>query len=307
MFRVFIGKKKQEYCMILNKRGMILSGTVLLLAVLCQACTDVLNLEPQEPSDITVQELIVKMNRATDPKGAYRDSKSYIMKQALSTIKSGTKDMYSTEVKFKAPNKMRTTTFRDNRPTVADIYNNGAAWKVDCITGKSTKVSGMGLSLVEIFTQMANPALDATKIFKKVTLDMSTDKGAKTYRLICDPCKDGIAPYVFYIDGKTFLTTRFETIMYAGGEEYLYVSIPTAYEKFGDIRIPSASTVEIMDVTNISRVTEFEINVDISDSEFMPPVPFTHHIPLEEKKAPAVKAAVKTVEKTSPAAKDVKK
>ncbi|OQA86964.1 MAG: hypothetical protein BWY31_01008 [Lentisphaerae bacterium ADurb.Bin242] len=292
-----------------NQRSLFLSGTVLLLAVFCPACADLLKLEPQDPADMTVQELIVKMNQATDPKGVYRNCKSYVMKQEFSTIRSGTRDNYSLEVKFKAPNRIRITTFRGSRATIADIYNNGQAWKVDCIMGKGTKVTGMGLSLVEIFSQMANPAMDATKIFKKVTIDMSTDTGVKMYRLICDPCKDGIAPYVFYIDGSTFLTVRLETIMYASdGEEYLYISLPTAYEWFGEFRIPTTSTVKLMDATNISKVTEFAINVDIPDSEFLPPVPFTHQAEIlqEVRKASAMISA-KPAEKSASASKKEKK
>ncbi len=259
-----------------NRKNLVLAGIVPLLAIFCSACTDLLKLEPQEPADMTVHELIVKMNQATDPKGVYRNCKSYIMKQELSTIRSGTMDNCSVEVRFKSPNRIRITTFREGRATVADIYNNGQAWKVDCIAGRSTKVTGMGLSLVEIFTQMANPAMDATKIFQKVTIDMSSNSGIKTYRLICDPCKDGIAPYVFYINGSTFLTTYFETVMYINDSEYLYVNTPNAYEWFGQIRIPTTSTVQLMDVINNSKVTEFSINVDIPDSDFLPPVPFSH-------------------------------
>ncbi len=259
-----------------NRGNLMLLGIVPLLAVFCPACTDLLKLEPQEPADMTVQELVVKMNKATDPKGAYRHCKSYVMKQDLSTIRSGTMDNCSVQVKFKAPNRIRITTFREGRATIADIYNNGQAWKVDCVMGRSTKVTGLGLALVEIFSQMANPSMDATKIFKKVTIDMSSETGRKTYRLICDPCKDGIAPYVFYIDGTTFLTTYFETIMYINESEYLYVNTPNAYEWFGEIRIPTTSTVQLMDVINNSKVTEFAINVEIPDSDFLPPVPFSH-------------------------------
>ena len=38
-----------------------------------------LDLEPQEPSDLTVAQLVAKMNQATDPKGNYRNAKTYLM------------------------------------------------------------------------------------------------------------------------------------------------------------------------------------------------------------------------------------
>lgn len=245
--------------------GLMLLGT---------ACSSLLELEPLEPSDITVQELIVRMNHATDPKQAYRGCKSYLIKQNLYVMQSGTKDVMTSEVRFQAPDKMRITTFRSGKPTTVEIYNAGKGWRIDCGTGKVAKVpEGLPIELMRIFTQMGTPSLDATRIFKKVTIDMKVEDGFKTYRLICDPCIDGIAPYVQYISGKTYLAERLETVMYANGTEYLYVSVPADYTWYGDIRLPASSTVELMNITRISKMAEFRINVDFPDSDFLPPEP----------------------------------
>ena len=260
-----------------------LAGVRLLPAVagmlcLC-ACQDLLHLEPMEPADITVPDLIAKMSKATDPQHRYYDCKSYLMKQTLSVMQSGAKETMSIETRFQAPDKMRITTYKDKRPTIIEIYNAGKAWRYDCATRRTTEVpKGLPLELMRIFTQMGTPSMDATKIFKSVSIDMQIQDGYKTYRLICNPEIKGIAPYVFYINGKTFLTERMETIMYINGEEYLYVNVPadyTWYEK-DSIRLPNTSTVKLMNTTRISKMTDFAINQEFPASDFLPPVPFSH-------------------------------
>ena len=261
----------------LSKAFRLLS--VIICAFLLPACQDLLHLEPMEPADITVPDLIAKMSQATDPKHRYFECKSYLMKQTLSVMQSGAKEAMSIETRFQAPDKMRLTTFKNKKPYVIELYNAGKGWRYDCATRTTMPVpQGLPIELMRIFTQMGTPSLDATKIFKTVSIDMQIQDGYKTYRLICDPGVKGIAPYVFYINGKTFLTERMETIMYINGEEYLYVNIPTDYSWYedGSIRLPVTSTVKLMDTTRISKMTEFKINLAFPASDFLPPVPFSH-------------------------------
>lgn len=261
-------------------RKLSVLTAVFLLALLTACAPELMNLEPEEPSDLTVEQLVEKMRKATDPKGNYRNAKTYVMKQDLSKMRPGKKDFYATEIKFKAPNKMRTTSFRDGKAFAAVIFNGENGWNVDLLKNKSTKIpDGIGLSLVRIFTKMATPGENVTEIFKKVTIDLSYKDGTKTYRLICDPCVDGIAPYVIYVDGKTFLTKKLETIMYAvDGREYLYSAHTVKYVWVDDIHLPEASVVYSLDQTDLSKLVDFKLNVEIPDSDFNPPEPFNHQL-----------------------------
>lgn len=253
-------------------RKMILCFAVLFFLPIFSACYGALDLEPRMKSDLTVKELIRRMNHATDPRKEYLSCKSYRIRQNLSVIESGTKDLMSLEVCFQVPDKVRITTYRGERPTVVEIYNGGKAWSIDCGTGRVRVVpKGHPLELMRIYTRQATPSLDATQIFRTVKIDMDVDeKGYKTYRMICDAGVDGIAPYVYYINGQTFLQERMETIQYAGLAEYLYVSVPADYRWFGNVRLPGTSTVKIMESTRISRITAFELNVKFPDDYFLP-------------------------------------
>ena len=269
--------------------------------MLMSACQDLLHLEPMEPADISVPELIGRMSRATDPKRNYHNCKSYLMKETLSVMQSGTKETMSIEIRFQAPDKMRIITYKDKQPTFIEIYNAGKGWRYDCATRTTVKVlPGQPIELMRIFTQMGTPSLDVTQIFKEVSIDMQIEDGYKTYRLICEPGVKGIAPYVFYVNGKTYLTERMETIMYINGDEYLYVNVPADYNWYenNSIRLPLTSTVKLMDSTRISKITDFKIDVDFPASDFLPPVPFSHRTappppPDPVKAAPASQPAAK--------------
>ncbi|MBO5724344.1 MAG: hypothetical protein J6S58_05885 [Lentisphaeria bacterium] len=246
----------------------------LFMILVCGACNNALDLTPRMPSDLTIKELIRRMNRASDPKKEYFNCKSYRMRQTLSVSEGGVKDLLTLEVCFQAPDKLRTTTFRGEKPTVVEICNGGKAWSIDCGTGRIRSIpSGLPLELIRLYTKQATPSLDAAKIFRKVDIDMSVDeKGYKTYRLICDAGVSGIAPYVYYVNGHTFLTERIETIMYVGLHEYLYVSSPSDYKWFGNVRLPGSSTVKLMESTRISNITAFELNVEFPDHYFQPEI-----------------------------------
>ena len=75
----------------------------------CMGCetNELLKLVPLEPADISVEKLIQRLTEATDPQMEYHNCKSYLMKQELSVVKAGVKDVMATEVRFQAPDKMR--------------------------------------------------------------------------------------------------------------------------------------------------------------------------------------------------------
>lgn len=301
-----------------GKKVWFLSG-VLLLIFVCTGCSqDLLKLDDQMASDLTVQQLIRLKNRATDPRRAYHNCRSYRMRQSLSVLGAKTKDEFAIEVCFQAPDKLRNTTYRAGKPITVEIFNGGKAWSIDCGTGRIRSISDrLHLQQLSIFTKMVTPSLDAPQIFKKVTADMNKDeRGFKTYRLICDAGVEGIAPYVFYINGQTFLEERMETIRYGQDGDELYVAIPADYRWFGNVRLPAVSTVKVMGTTRISKMTHFEMNISFPDYYFKPeirkgriqlPPP-----PAQEKKVVSVKksGSEKTVlrkQTAAPAKKNLKK
>ena len=65
-------------------------------------------------------------------------------------------------------------------------------------------------------------------------------------------------------------------IVTVDGKEYLYSANTMSYVWIDDIRIARTSVVYSLNQTDISILKEFKLNLDIPDSEFVPPVPFNH-------------------------------
>lgn len=95
---------------------ILLFVAALVCGVMTACGPDLLELDPQEPSDLTVAQLVAKMNHATDPRGNYRDAKTYMMKQ----------DPFFRETRKKrilchgdsvqgSPTRCRTTTYRTEK------------------------------------------------------------------------------------------------------------------------------------------------------------------------------------------------
>lgn len=84
---------------------ILLFVAALVCGVMTACGPDLLELDPQEPSDLTVAQLVAKMNHATDPKGNYRDAKTYMMKQDLSSVKPGKKNIMPRRFSSRLPTR----------------------------------------------------------------------------------------------------------------------------------------------------------------------------------------------------------
>ena len=101
------------------------------------------------------------------------------------------------------------------------------------------------------------------------------EDGTTCYRLVCQAYNQEIAPYVIYVNAKTFRTMKVETIQFKeDGSQTLYVSVPQEYTWFGDVLMPRITTVTLSGQKNISTVLEFMIDVAIPDEEFKEPQRF---------------------------------
>ena len=243
-----------------------------------------LRLESYSPqthkSDLSVQQLIQAMQRANDPHKRFMNAKNYILKQkTVSGIKverKRTSQEYVTEIKFSKPDNIRWTHSRNGQPFKINICRSGSVWEIDPLSKKSKKVpEGFDLDLFRTMIALLNPSKTYLDIFQNVTIDKILEDGTPCYRLVCQAYNQKIAPYVIYVNEKTFLTMKVETIQFKyDGSQTLYVSTPQEYTWFGDVLMPRITTVTISGQKNISTVLEFMIDVEIPEEEFKEPQRF---------------------------------
>jgi hypothetical protein len=250
-----------------------------LIFMLCGCYGDLLLLEEGEPSDLTVDELIKKIDRATDPNKIYANAKSYYMKQVLvNDNKNGSTKSFS-EIYWMAPNYMKQISSRGSDILNIIVSKNGRFWYVNPRTKKSKEITGKDVQLVKTFADIANPGMNYKKIFHTVEIDKIYDekKDQSYYRLICRLKNPEIAPYVFYIEPKTWLTDRCETILYGpDGSQRLYVSDSEEYEWKNGIRMAKKTLVTVDGKTDTATTVAFELNPEIPLSTFDLEKPWNH-------------------------------
>ena len=261
------------------KKLIFLLPLIILTAMLCGCYGDLLLLEDGTPADITVDELLRKMDRATDPHKVYANIKSYYMKQVLMNDNKNGRGESVSEIYWKKPGYMKQISSRNGEVINIIISKDGKYWYVNPKNKKSREIRGKDALLVKTFTDIATPGLDYKKIFHTVEIDQILDpeQDRMVYRLICRVNNPDIAPYVFYINPKTWLTDRCETILYGqDGSQRLYIAKSSEYEMINGVRMPKKTLVTVDGRTETAVIAEFTFNPEIPASTFEFERPWNH-------------------------------
>ena len=257
---------------------LLLTPIVLLTLFIaaCEAIPHDMLLElnpPDEESDLSVSQLIERVREATDPKGVYLNCNGYILRQtAISKEKRGKTvvDHYTvTEKKFRQPGQMRQTTYQNGIPVQTLLFKDNKAWIIDK-NGKAEEYNGQGMELFKNYIGFSDPKATEQTLFSTVELGVVYLDGIRTYRMICRTSDPNLPPYVEYIDAKTFLPVRLETIQYtADGRQLRYTAEPQDYRWVSNVLIPTVTLVTVGEnKTEEYETTEFMINPNLSELDF---------------------------------------
>lgn len=257
---------------------LLLTPVVLLTLFIaaCEAIPHDMLLElnpPDEESDLSVSQLIERVREATDPKGVYLNCNGYILRQtAISKEKRGKTvvDHYTvTEKKFRQPGQMRQTTYQNGIPVQTLLFKDNKAWIIDK-NGKAEEYNGQGMELFKNYIGFSDPKATEQTLFSTVELGVVYLDGIRTYRMICRTSDPNLPPYVEYIDAKTFLPVRLETIQYtADGRQLRYTAEPQDYRWASNVLIPTVTLVTVGEnKTEEYETTEFMINPNLSELDF---------------------------------------
>jgi len=250
----------------------------------CQFDTD---LPPGEKSDLTVDELVKKMDKAMDPDGNFRKAKSYVLKQKVLDTSKFELNEYSLEIKYKAPELMKFSSIRAGKPFSTLIFDGTKAWNINPETKLATEISkGKGMNLVKTFAALTRPGSTVKTVFKSVDIDMIKDEfEVLCYRLVCRVEDSSIAPYVILV-GPDYLTRSIETVLYSDdGTEAKYHSHTIDYAWISGIKMSKESIVEVGDRKVKYSMVSFTLNPEIPDSDFKVPEPWNAKDPVPAEKA----------------------
>lgn len=242
--------------------------------------------DPGEPADLTVDQLILHMEAATDPEGKFKNAKSYILRQVIveetqkdvdenpfSQRTKTTVDQYETEIKFRKPDFERQISYRNGEPFTSLLFKEGRAWTIDPKKSKATEITGHQLRLFHVFNSFSHPNKNLEDVFSSIEISTVYLNAARHYRVVCRAADVEIAPYVMYVNANTYITSKMETILYTDdGQEFLYVAYPSNFEKRSGVLMPTITkTIIGEDRHEVVLLKEFELNVTFSDDVFEVP------------------------------------
>ena len=242
--------------------------------------------DPGEPADLTVDQLIMHMDAATDPEGKFKNAKSYILRQVIveetqkdvdeNPFSQRTKtsvDQYETEIKFRKPDFQRQISYRNGEAFTSLLFKEGRAWTIDPKKSKATEITGHQLRLFHVFNSFSHPNKNLEDVFSSIDISTVYLNAVRHYRVVCRAADVEIAPYVMYVNANTYITSKMETILYTDdGQEFLYVAYPGNFEKRSGVLMPTITkTIIGEDRHEVVLLKEFELNVTFSDDVFEVP------------------------------------
>jgi hypothetical protein len=221
--------------------------------------------------DISLQVLLERMKKASDPDNKAKTVKTLISKS--SGMISMQQIAVNTTFMFKMPDKIKTKIRVKNIPATIEAYNGKAGWSM--VEGVGVQpITGLQLEFLKLTAKMSNPNNDLEDIFTKITLDKNqwTVGKFQCYKLICSLKQSmQLPPAEIYVDINKYLPRKMVlSAMTAMG------IIPTEtvfgpYKKYNGLLLPSSQTVSSLGMTIATKQISVMINPKIKDSVFNMP------------------------------------
>jgi len=241
-----------------------------LISLLTAACFASIVLKADQPlkHNMKQKELLDKMEKSVDPKGAAKKWKTLVVKMQMQVPMQQQKMEVAAMYKF--PDKSKGIATIPGAPTTIEVVNGKQAWKETVGLGIQMK-SGVQLAFARFECKKSNPALTPDEIYAKITLDPYLYKIGKysCYKLICDlPAELKIEPSQVFVDNKEFLIRRsIENQLTDMG--VIPVTVDSGdYKVMDGIKVATTVKTSIMGIAIVGKILSMKADEKIPDSEF---------------------------------------
>ena len=237
------------------------------LAALLLACVAGCVSEEIYESDISVETLEQRKDKAMDPEGRYAQAKSCIIRQRITALDFwGAPEETMVELKFQNPDKFRLTSYSENSPVSALISDGNSAWQVDYKKRRIMPQKREDLELSRDLARLADPHGRLKEVFEEVKIDGCRIGDEDYYKLSCSAPRFGVTVYI-YVDRSDYLIKRIRIGDYTDSKVVAY----TLYE---GVKIADEMEVEKISDGSISRskVIFYKLDVPLDPSDFWPPI-----------------------------------
>ncbi len=224
------------------------------------------------PSDITLDELEVRMSQAMDPAGDYRKALSYFQRQNIEEDGFFGKKHQLVEVRFQRPDKFKFSFFAKNRIVTELLSVGGKAWMIDYQEGTVTELTGEALEKFKIMLALGHPDTDYDRLFASVQLSLVEEDDHVFYKLVCQPKLTGANPIVIYVDQTSSLPRRIALKINTPQGTVESTSEIEQYQAFNTINVPAVTRVSEGSRDYLTRVVGYQLNAPFNAEEFQLPV-----------------------------------
>ena len=246
-------------------RNIALSAFVLSTAVLTGGCAT------EMPSDITLDELELKMAQAMDPAKKYRNAYAYFQRQNIEEEGLFSTDYQLVDVKFQRPDKFKFSYFEKNMPVTEILSIGKKAWLIDHKKYTVSEITGSALDKVKVMLALGHPDIDYDKLFSKVDIFLTRWNDCDCYKLVCQPALENSNPIIIYVDKEKHLPIGMElTIQTADGAKTAVNRIEQ-YQEFDQVKVPALTKVKEGWKEYLTRVVDYQLNTHFKENEFKLP------------------------------------
>jgi len=223
------------------------------------------------PSDITLDELELKMSRAMDPDQEYRNARAYFQRQNIIEEKLFSTDHQLVEVKFQRPDKFKLSYYSKNKIATEVLSVGGQAWLIDYKSGTITAVEGQALEKFKLMLELGHPDTDYDKLFAQVDITQVELDDRWCYKLVCHPKLPDANAITIYIDKITALPRRMDLSVKTVNGTIESVCNIVEYRKFGSVTLPVLTNVTENSREYSTRVVDYQLNAVFNSNEFTLP------------------------------------
>jgi len=223
-------------------------------------------------SENMFNEVISRIESASDPKGFIKNSKSFYSSQRV--LETGSSDIVVTTI-FKAPNMYRVTTYSKGIPVRIKLIKETDVWTFSVETPEGEKprvdlkkVTGDELSFALMQASLANPQITLSETFADIAVTTRVVDNTLYYKLTSIPKSKANGVVEIYADSKTFLKKAFVFKRKKAGVSLDVKMEIKSYHDIGGALVPQITQIEVGDSSHILNLVEYKLNSEIDDSEF---------------------------------------
>lgn len=228
--------------------------------------------EVESPSNITLETLESKMNRAVDPDNKYDKAKSFVQRQIFVTEHfMDDPEEKIVETKFQDPANLRVASYIDNTEENALIYNGKAGWYVDYNKKKVIDITGETLDRLQIVSVMASPQSKYSAVFHDIKITDVEIGEDQFIKIDCRRNAGDLSHFEIYVNPQTYLISRIKITLVSDGNTYVNDTVINKYTVCDGVKVAADASVNDNGVTQQVRSIYYKLDPVFKDSEFLPP------------------------------------